>query len=72
MAGQVCNLDETNIDFDPAPHSTFRKISGKSARLQANRHPGRYTVMLGCTISGVKLPAFIIWKGVWDGRIHRD
>ncbi len=28
--------------------------------------------MLGCTASGAKFPAFIIWKGVRDGRIHRD
>jgi hypothetical protein len=28
--------------------------------------------MLGCTISGVKLPAFIIWTGVRDGHAHQD
>jgi hypothetical protein len=28
--------------------------------------------MLGCMASGVKFPAFIIWKGVRDGRIHQD
>jgi hypothetical protein len=28
--------------------------------------------MLVCTASGVKFPAFIIWKGAQDGHIHQD
>jgi hypothetical protein len=72
MAEQIYNFDETNIDFDPAPCSTFSKIGERTVSLQVNGHSGRCTIMLGCTASGVKFPAFIIWKGVWDGCIHRN
>jgi hypothetical protein len=72
MAEKICNFDETNIDFDPAPRSTLGKIGERTVSLRVNGHSGRCTIMLGCTASGVKFPAFIIWKGVRDGRIHRD
>jgi hypothetical protein len=72
MAKQICNFDETNIDFDPAPRSSLSKIGERTVSLQVNGHSGRCTIMLGSTASGVKFPAFIIWKGVWDGRIHHD
>ncbi|MFN9656651.1 MAG: transposase [Dolichospermum sp.] len=72
MAEHICNFDETNVDFDPAPRSTLCKIGERTVSLRVNGHSGRCTIMLGCTASGVKFPAFIIWKGVRDGRIHRD
>jgi hypothetical protein len=72
MVRQICNFDEIKIDFDPALHSTLNKIGQKSVSLWVNAHSGRWTVMLDCTMSGAKLPAFIIWKGVWDACIHRD
>ncbi len=72
MAEQICSFDETNVDFDPAPRSTLCKIGESAVSLRVNGHSGRCTVVLGCTASGVKFPAFIIWKGVRDGRIHRD
>jgi hypothetical protein len=72
MAKQICNFDETNIDCEPAPHSMLSKISERTVSLQVNGHSGRCTIMLGCMASRVKLPAFIIWKAVQDGRIHRN
>jgi len=72
MAEQICNFDETNIDFDPAPCNMLSKISEWTVSLWVNGHSGRCTIMSGGTASGVKFPAFIIWKGVRDGRIHWD
>jgi transposase-like protein len=68
----IMNFDETNVDFDPAPWSTLCKIGEKSVSLKISGHSGRATVMLGCTASGHKFPAYIIWKGVWNGRIDRE
>jgi len=72
MAEHICNFDETNVDFDPAPRSTLCKIGEKTVSLRVNGHSGRCTVMLGCTASGVKFPAFIIWKGVRDGHMQHS
>ncbi len=35
-------------------------------------HAARATVVLGVSMSGVKLPAFVIFKGVWQGRIWQE
>jgi hypothetical protein len=72
LAEHLCNFDESNADFDPAPRSILSKIGEKSVSLWVNGHSGRCTVMLGFTASRHKFPAFIIWKGVWDIWIHRD
>jgi hypothetical protein len=40
--------------------------------LWVNGDSGRCTVILGCTASEHKFPAFIIQKVVQDGQIHRD
>jgi hypothetical protein len=35
-------------------------------------HAARATVVLGVSMSGVKLPAFVIFKGVQQGRIWQE
>jgi transposase-like protein len=72
MGAQICNFDETNVDFDPACSRTLCKVGEKTVSLRISGHSGRCTVMLGCTASGFKFPPFVIWKGVRNGRIHRD
>ena len=71
-AAQICNFDETNVDFDPTPRTTLNKVGERSISIRVNGHSGRCTVMLGCTAAGYKFPPFIIWKGVREGRIHRE
>jgi hypothetical protein len=44
-AEQICNFDETKVDFDPVPHSTLSKIGERTVSLWVNRHSGRFTVM---------------------------
>jgi hypothetical protein len=68
----IMNFDETNVDFDPSPRSTLCKVGEKTVSLRISGHSGRATVMLGCTASGHKFPAYIIWKGVRNGRIDRE
>ena len=68
----IINVDETNVDFDPSPSRTLCKIGERTVSSRISGHSGRCTVMLGCTASGVKFPAFVIWKGVPGGRIDRE
>jgi len=68
----ILNFDETNIDFDPSPRSTFSKVGERSIFIHISGHSGRCMVMLGCTVSGFKFPAFVIWKGVPNGHIDRE
>jgi hypothetical protein len=51
MAEQICNFDETNIDFDPAPCNMLSKISEWTVSLWVNGHSGRCTIMSGGTAS---------------------
>jgi len=68
----VLNIDETNIDFDETSGKTLAKIGTRSVSGKINGHSSRATVVLCITISGDKLPAFAIWKGVPNGRIERE
>jgi hypothetical protein len=69
-ADVIINMDETNVDFDPSPRSTLCRIGEKSVSAHISGHSGRCTVVLTCTMSGIKLPAVVIWKGVPNGRIE--
>ena len=68
----ILNVDETNIDFDETSGTTLAKIGTRSVSGKINGHPGWATVVLCCAMSGEKLPAFVIWKGVLNGRIARE
>jgi hypothetical protein len=68
----ILNFNETNIDFDPSLGSTKSKVGESSISICILGHSGRCTVMLGCTVSGFKFPAIVIWKGVPNGRIDQE
>jgi hypothetical protein len=68
----IINMDETNVDFDPSPRATLCQIGERSMNARISGHSGRCTVVLACTMSGIKLPALVIWKGVPDGRIDQE
>jgi hypothetical protein len=70
-ANTVLNVDETNIDFDEMSGKTLAKIGMRSVSGKINGHSGRATVVLCVTMSGNKLPAFVIWKGVPNRWIER-
>jgi hypothetical protein len=71
-ADVIINMDETNVDLDPSPRSTLCRIGERSVCACISGHSGRCTVVLACTMSGIKLPALVIWKGVPNGRIERE
>jgi transposase-like protein len=71
-ADLILNVDETNIDFDETSGKTLAGIGTRSVSGKINGHSGRATVVLCCAMSGEKLPAFVIWKGVANGRIARE
>jgi hypothetical protein len=68
----IINIDEMNVEFDPLPSRTLCKIGDQKVSACISGNFRGCTVMLGCTASGVKLPAFIKWKGVPGGRIERE
>ncbi len=65
----ILSMVETNVDFDRAARRTLSQCGERSISGRITDHSGRCTVMLGVTMSGVKLPAFVIWKGVPNGRV---
>jgi hypothetical protein len=69
---QIINIDQTNVDFDETSSTTLCKVRTRSVDGNICGHSGRATVMLAGTMSGEKLPAFVIWKGVPNGRITRE
>jgi hypothetical protein len=71
-ANVIINVDETNVDFDPCPRTTLCRIGDRSVKACISGHLGRCTVVLACTMSGIKLPALVIWRGVPNGRIDRE
>jgi len=71
-ADLIFNMDETNVDFDPSPRTTLSKIGERSVNARISGHSGRCTAILACTMSGIKLPAMVIWQGVPNGRIARE
>jgi hypothetical protein len=71
-ADLILNMDETNVDFDPSPRTTLSRIGERSVNAHISGHSGWCIVILACTMSGIKLPAMVIWQGVPNGRIARE
>jgi Ni/Co efflux regulator RcnB len=62
-ASAVYNFDETNIDFCPNLNSTYC-IKGKiTIGIKVAKSSQRCTVMLGCSMTGEKVPPFVIFAG---------
>lgn len=68
-ADMTINVDETNVDINPPPRTTLCRIGERSVNACINGHSGLCTVILACTMSGIKPPALVIWKGVLNGRM---
>jgi hypothetical protein len=71
-ANQIINIDQTNVDFDEISSITLCKAGTRLVDGKICGHSGRATVMLAMNMSGQKLPAFVIWKGVPNGWIARE
>jgi transposase-like protein len=71
-ADDVVNIDETNIMFDMTGSITLANQGEKTISLRSSGSSSRCTVLLGVTLSGIKLPPFVIFRGSLKGRISRE
>lgn len=71
-ADQIVNIDETNIEFDMVGSITLANRGTRTVSIRSSGSSSRCTVLLGVTLSGKKLPPFIIFKGMPNGRIARE
>jgi hypothetical protein len=56
------SIDETNFNFDQASGETLDNRGDKMSGCAVTGSANRFTVLLACTMSGEKLPAYIIFK----------
>ena len=68
----VVNIDETNIEFDMTGSVTLANQGSRTVSLRSSGSCARCTVLLGVTLSGKKLPPFVIFKGMLNKRIARE
>ena len=66
---EIVNIDETNIEFDMIGSITLADQGSRTVSLRSTGSSSRCTVLLGVTLSGEKLPPFIIFKGKPNGQI---
>jgi hypothetical protein len=71
LADLIINVNETNVDFNPSRITSFR-IGERLVSAHINGNSGSCTVLLAFMMSGIKLPALVIWKGVLNGRIESE
>lgn len=72
LADDIVNIDETNIQFDMTGSVTLANQGTRTISVRSSGASSRCTVLLGVTLSGRKLPPFIIFKGKSNGRISRE
>lgn len=71
-AAAVVNIDETNRDFDAPASTTLEQRGLRSVSVRSTGSSARCTVLLGVSLAGEKLPAFIVFSGTRNGRIIRE
>lgn len=62
-------MDETNVYYDQKSSYTYSFEGERSIHIATSGSSNRCTVLLAVTASGIKLPPFIIFKGVRDAAI---
>ncbi len=70
----VYNADETNMYFSPQPTSTYAPRGSRTVSIKGADSSSRCTVMLGASMTGKKLPPFLIFRGKNErtGHIKRE
>ena len=68
----IVNIDETNNNFDLYGSLTLEKCGARTIGMKTSGTSVCCTVILGVTLSGDKLPPFIVFKGTSDARISRQ
>ena len=72
LAGNIVNIDETNINFDMSGSRTLATRGERTIGLRTTGYLNRSTVLLGVTMSGEKLPPIVVFTGTRYGRIARQ
>ena len=70
-AENIANFDETNVSFDSASKRTLSWRGENTINMATATTSDRCTVMIGCSATGYKFPAFVIFKGKPGGLIAR-
>jgi hypothetical protein len=65
-------MDETNLDFDIDPRYTLERKGERSVNGYIIDSSSCLTAVLAVSMSGVKLPAYNIFKGVWGGQVWAE
>jgi phosphoserine aminotransferase len=60
----IVNIDETNLDFDVTLRKMLERIGLQTVSGYKVDQAARATVVLAVSMSGVKIPAMVIFKGV--------
>jgi DDE superfamily endonuclease len=68
----IVNMDETNIPFCIKPKWTYRPKGTKTVAVKLVNSSQRATALLAVTMSGEKLPPFLIFAGKADGPVSRE
>ena len=71
-ASHIVNIDETNIYFDMTGAITLANRGTRTISVRTSGSSSRCTILLGISMSGEKLPPFIVYKGKPNGRIARE
>ena len=71
-ASMIVNIDETNVDFDQPSSITLSRRGQRTISVRGTGSSYRCTALLGVTMTGEKLPAFIVFTGTRNGRIIRE
>ena len=66
---EIVNIDETNIEFIMIDSITLANQGSRTASLRSTGSSSRCPVLLEVTLSGEKLPLFIIFRGKSNGKI---
>ena len=65
---EIVNIDETNIEFIMIDSITLANQGSRTVRLRSTGSSSHCPVLLEVTISGEKLPPFIIFRGKSNGK----
>lgn len=73
-ADNVYNCDQTNVYYSMESPYTWAKKGSESVPMKVSNSNNRVTAMLACSLSGKKLPPFVIYKGSENctGSIYRE
>jgi DDE superfamily endonuclease len=68
----IYNVDQTNIYYSMESSYTLAPKGSRTVSIKGCNSNKRCSVMLGASLSGGRLPPYIVFDGKAEGRIHRE